>query len=403
LDKIKPSSKRGAVKKQQTETEVKEESTPSEESSEEQIISLDQSSSKKKLGMKKDRDAKKKEREERSRDEKISKEKEKEKTKNNIKEESSQQSKHIVKKTPYNSKSSPRKKSSEDNSPSDDSEKKSKASREKKVLEKTIKQQLTSNVDTSQISDEISKIIKRIEEKRRRVGGNEKKRSVTRSGKSKNISSGKRDKSSTAELYNGNLQINKDITVEHVIDIMELSKVENIEKTDVLLAIIEIALNSTFYSLSTFNRSKSFWEDVMKYKELKKIFDPLKPETLKKYWININRASGDPIQIADFIKKHKILFEENKIMVLPMISTAASYSNKEIEDLEKYVKGIPREPNRTDYNYTQTIDSVTGKIKTEKRKTLTTFKRARHPEPITRTFKGNNIPNNFNVDEIMEG
>ena len=132
--------------------------------------------------------------------------------------------------------------------------------------------------------------LKRIEEKRRRVGGaNEKKRSITRSGgKAINITTGKRHKSSTADLYNGNLQINKDIAVEHVIDIMELSKADIVNKTDVLLAIIEIALNSTFYSLSTFNRSKSFWEDVMKYKELNKIFDPLKPETLKKYWININ-------------------------------------------------------------------------------------------------------------------
>lgn len=372
--------------------EVKEESTPSE-SSEEPVISLDQSSSKKKHLPNGKKDTKK--REERSRDEKISKEK---KTRNNIKEEqSSQQSKHIVKKTPY-------KQNSEEISQSDESEKKSKASREKKVLEKTIKQQLTSNVDTSQISDEISRIIKRIEEKRRRVGGNEKKRSVQRSGKSKAISSGKRDKSSTADLYNGNLQISKDVKVDHVIDIMELSKNDNNLKTDVLLAIIEIALNSTFYSLSTFNRSKSFWEDVMKYKELKRIFDPLKPETLKKYWININNAAGDPVQIADFIKKNKKLFEENRIMVLPMISTAASYSNKDIEDLETYVKGIPREPMRAEYKYTETIDAVTGKTKTEKRKTLTTFKRARYSEPITRRFMGKNIKNTYdNVDEILDG
>ncbi len=314
-----------------------------------------------------------------------------------IKEESSQQSKHIVKKT------SPQKQkeSSEEASASEESEKKSKASREKKILQKAAKQQLTTQIDTSQISDEISKIIKRIEEKRKKVGGgSENRRSGGRGSKSKNTSLTKK-KSSTADLYNGVLQINTKIIVEHVIDILELQKKEYISKTDVLLAIIEIAMNSTYYSLGAYNRSKSFWEDVLKYKELKKIFEPLKAETLKKYWININFAVGDPLQMAGFINRYKDLFEENKILVFPMISTAAAYSKGNISNLEEYIKNIPREPARAEISTIKSVDLATGKIRTEKRTTLTTYKRMRHAEPITRKFVGRNNLND--VDEIIDG
>ncbi len=308
----------------------------------------------------------------------------------------SQQSKHVVKKSPF----TPQKKeSSEEASLSEESEKKSKASREKKVLQKAAKQQLPNAIDTSQISDEISKIIKRIEEKRKKVGGGSEKRRSAGS-KSKNASLTNRDKSSTVELYDGILQINTNLDVEHVIDIKELQNKDSIAKTDVLLSIIEIALNHNYYSLSNYNRSKSFWEDVLKYKELKKIFEPLKAETLKKYWININ-ITGDPLQVADFIKRHKKLFDTYKIMVLPMISTAAEYFKKNIENLEDYIKNIPREVFRQVTKLVETVDLKTGKVKTEKKKTLTTYKRARHAEPITRRFTGKNNVND--VDEIIDG
>ncbi len=302
-----------------------------------------------------------------------------------------------MKKSPFTPQN---KESSEEASLSEESEKKSKASREKKILQKTAKQQLPSAIDTSQISDEISKIIARIEEKRKKVGDTSEKRRSAGS-KSKNASLTKNNnKSSTAELYGGVLQLNSNIKVEHVVDIKEVQKKEQIAKTDVLLAIIEIALNSSYYSLSTYNRSKSFWEDVLKYKELKKIFEPLKAETLKKYWININ-ISGDPQQVADFIKKHKKLFDTYKIMVLPMISTAAEYFKKNIDNLEDYIKNIPREALRAETKLIETVDLKTGKVKTEKKKTLTTFKRARHAEPITRRFTGKNNVND--VDEIIDG
>jgi len=318
------------------------------------------------------------------------------KNKPQVKEESSQQSKHVIKKTPF----TPQKKeSSEEASLSEESEKKSKASREKKVLQKAAKQQLPSAIDTSQISDEISKIIKRIEEKRKKVGGASEKRRLA--GKaSNNASLTKRDRSSTAELYSGILQLNSNIKVEHVIDIKELQKKDKIAKTDVLLGIIEIAMNSSYYSLSSYNRSKSFWEDVLKYKELKKIFEPLKAETLKKYWININ-ITGDPLQVADFIKKNKKIFDTYKIMVLPMISTAAEYFKRNIDNLEDYIKNIPREPFRAETKFTETVDLKTGKVITEKKKTLTTYKRARHAEPIRRIFTGRNNVND--VDEIIDG
>lgn len=321
--------------------------------------------------------------------------KKQDKSKIQAKEETSQQSKHVVKKSPF----TPQKKeSSEEASLSEESEKKSKASREQKVLQKAAKQQLPTAIDTSQISDEISKIIKRIEEKRKKVGASEKRRSTGKA--SNNASVSKRDKSSTAELYNGVLQLNSSIKVEHVVDIKELLKKEKIAKTDVLLAIIEIALNSSYYSLSSYNRSKSFWEDVLKYKELKKIFEPLKAETLKKYWININ-ITGDPLQVADFIKKNKKIFDTYNILVLPMISTAAEYFKRNIDNLEDYIMNIPREASRAETQLVETVDLKTGKVKTEKKKTLTTYKRARRAEPIVRKFIGKNNIND--VDEIIEG
>jgi len=316
-----------------------------------------------------------------------------------IKEESSQLSKHVVKKSPY----TPTKPKDDSDEPSlsEESEKKSKASREKKILQKAAKQQLSNPIDTSQISDEISKIIKRIEEKRKRVGGtSEKRRSSGKDSKTKNLSLSKRDKNSTAEMYNGVLQLNNNIKVEHVIDIKELQKKERIPKTEVLLAIIEIAMNSSYYSLSSYNRSKSFWEDVLKYRDLKKIFDPLKAETLKKYWININ-ITGDPLQVADFVKKNKALFELYNIMVLPIISTASEYFKRNIDNLEDYIKNLPREPIRTETKLIEIIDHKTGKVITEKKKILTTSKRIRNAEPITRKFTGRNNIND--VDEIIDG
>jgi hypothetical protein len=139
---------------------------------------------------------------------------------------------------------------------------------------------------------------------------------------------------------------------------------------------------------------------VLKYKELKKIFEPLKAETLKKYWININ-ITGDPLQVADFIKKNKKIFDTYRIMVLPMISTAAEYFKRNIDNLEDYIKNIPREPFRAETKFTETVDLKTGKVKTEKKKTLTTYKRARHAEPIRRIFTGRNNVND--VDEIIDG
>lgn len=175
---------------------------------------------------------------------------------------------------------------------------------------------------------------------------------------------------------------------------------ENIPKTSVLLALIEIACNTNYYSLGAFHRSRSFWVDVLNYPELKKIFDPLKAETLKKYWININIA-GDPRQVADFVKKYKDLFEEYKIAVLPMISTAIQYFQGKIQDINIFIKNLPKEPSRIHVITTETIDRETGKIKTETKKTLTSYKRTRHPEPITRKFVGKNNKNE--VDEIIEG
>lgn len=305
----------------------------------------------------------------------------------------------MVKKSPY----TPTKPKDDSDEPSlsEESEKKSKASREKKILQKAAKQQLSNPIDTSQISDEISKIIKRIEEKRKRVGGtSEKRRSSGKDSKTKNLSLSKRDKNSTAEMYNGVLQLNNNIKVEHVIDIKELQKKERIPKTEVLLAIIEIAMNSSYYSLSSYNRSKSFWEDVLKYRDLKKIFDPLKAETLKKYWININ-ITGDPLQVADFVKKNKALFELYNIMVLPIISTASEYFKRNIDNLEDYIKNLPREPIRTETKLIEIIDHKTGKVITEKKKILTTSKRIRNAEPITRKFTGRNNIND--VDEIIDG
>ena len=393
-----------------------------EESDDEEIIELDTTSKKLKNKKKSLREKQK----ERSRDEKISLEKIKiseseikkftkknlgKKKNNNIKNlkilndeniksilknESTSNIKHIVKKTSFTPITLKKENSDEEISISDESEQKSKISREKKILKKPLCQKSAPGIDKAQISDEISKIIKRIEEKRKKTNLIEK----IKSYKPKISSSAKREKNTTAESFNGILQLNKNIKENNILDIVELSKTDNFKKTDVLLAIIEVALNSSYYSLSSFNRAKSFWEDVLKYKDLKKIFDPLKAETLKKYWININ-SNGDPIQVADFVKKYKKNFEENKIVLLPMISTAGEYFKQKIDNVENYIKNLPREPQVREIKLIQTIDDFSGKIKTEEKKTLITFKRTRHSDPVNRKFRGKNSLNN--PDEIIEG
>jgi len=254
---------------------------------------------------------------------------------------------------------------------------------------------LPTTIDTTQISDEISNILKRIGEKRKRVetvGKRETK--IRKKIQHKDISCESQDKI---------LQIDKDMKCEHIIDINDLIKTNKNHKfsnTDVVFTLIEIAVNSNYYYLGQNNRSISFWENALNFKVFRKIFELFKAATLKKYWLNVIN-NGDPIQIADFIKKNKNLFDTYNVPVLPIISTALEYFNNKITNLEDYIKNLPGEANKIENEIFEKKDFNSIKLIKDKHKTFTSHKRNRYELPNKRIFTGRNYANE--VSEIIEG
>ena len=184
------------------------------------------------------------------------------------------------------------------------------------ILRKAAKQQYAGKVDTQSISEEISRIIKRVEEKKKK--SKEVDASTTEIVGSKKASKKKEkvrvsDKKFKAEDHFLNLQ--RDSNSHHkFIDFFEIHAKGNpvICNSDLLLAIIEIASNSLYYKIPLSSKSKNFWEEVIKYNELKGVFGYYKADTLKKYWGLLSKKDN-PEKAADLIKKKKKLLDQASI------------------------------------------------------------------------------------------
>jgi len=168
-------------------------------------------------------------------------------------------------------------------------------------LKQSAKQQMSGKVDSQSISDELSKLMKKVEMK------------VSKKSPPKSSPSNSRQKQKiTAKKQNYSIQKNPRSTkFTPVVDIFELAKKNEYNNTDIILAIMELAHNTNGYVLPSSPTSNSFWEEIVQFKEVKRLFQFFRPETLKKYWRYLNYRETYQVAIL-LIKKYKKLLEEKK-------------------------------------------------------------------------------------------
>lgn len=263
-------------------------------------------------------------------------------------------------------------------------------SKERKLVKKPIKHQLGYNVNTKVISEEITKILKKIEDKKR-------KRPAVEAGEVP-MKTSKLVKKLSAQDYGFKIKINPNFKPNHIIKIEEINSKQIISNSDVLLTIIEIATNSDYYSISYNNRSRFFWEDVVKYDDLKNIFKEFKGETLRKYW-KVICSIGDVNKTSDLVKKHKKLFDEIQMKLLPIIVTIKKYLEGQIDDVDTYIRNQTFQVKKTDLFEEIVIDPETGLKKEISYKITTTHNIKKYESKITQEYKGRNFEGP--VDDVL--
>lgn len=255
-------------------------------------------------------------------------------------------------------------------------------SKERKFVKKPIKHQLGYNVNTKAISEEITKILKKIEDKKK------KRPTVVAEVPMK---TSKLVKKPSAQDFGFKLKINPNFTPKtNFVKIDDLNSKTEISNTDVLLAIIEIATFTDYYSISYNNHSRFFWEDVVKYEDLKNIFRDYKGETLRKYW-KIISSIGDVNKTSDLVNKNKNLFDEIQMKLLPIILTIKKYLEGQIDSIETYIRNQTVQVRKTDLFEEVVVDPITGLKKEISYKITTTRSIKKYESKITQEYKGRNF------------
>ena len=188
----------------------------------------------------------------------------------------------------------------------------------------------------SQVTKEIESIFKKIADKKKsktekKFLGKKHKKEVS---KKTSVNKGK----NTAKDFNYDLQKNPNQKVKHSIDLEKLFKEQVIYASDIVLAIIELGFNSEYYLFGYSTRSKMFWEDILKYKILGKIFEGYKSETLRKYWRIL--SSFDFEKIKDLIIKNKKFLDNIPIKLGTIVLTVEKFLLGKIDNFEQYIKDI---------------------------------------------------------------
>jgi hypothetical protein len=202
---------------------------------------------------------------------------------------------------------------------------------------KPIKQQFK-GIDPKGISEEITKIIKRIEEKKKKgvvVTEKKPKRETARREKVKKEIT----RTGKASERKYKLQFNPNLKVPHVCEIFEVAKSPIIRQSDIILAILEFGTNPDYYQLPYSPNSAMFWDDVLEYEEAKAIFQEYKGETLRKYWIILNKTE-DGLKIGELIKKHKSHMDTYPSKIKCIISTIQKYFKGEITQFDVQISTL---------------------------------------------------------------
>ena len=239
----------------------------------------------------------------------------------------------------------------------------------------------------SNIKEEIEKILKKIETNKSKEKKLLSKKKLRKETQIKN----------TAESYDFKLQKNPNITVTHAIDLEKLSKEPEIHSSDVFLALIEVGGNANYYNFGFSNRSKMFWEDILQYKTLAKIFEGYKSETLRKYWRTLSKC--DIEKAKNVVIQNKNYLDNIPIKLRTIASAAEQYANGTIDNFEEYIKNILVDIRKKETYEQEFHNPLTGEITKIKNVRTTTIKRKRYEPGMKKNFIGKNT-DNIGLEEI---
>ena len=239
----------------------------------------------------------------------------------------------------------------------------------------------------SNIKEEIEKILKKIETSKSKEKKLLSKKKLRKETQMKN----------TAESYDFKLQKNPNITVTHAIDLEKLSKEPEIHSSDVFLALIEVGGNANYYNFGFSNRSKMFWEDILQYKTLAKIFEGYKSETLRKYWRTLSKCNIE--KAKNVVIQNKNYLDNIPIKLRTIASAAEQYANGTIDNFEEYIKNILVDIRKKETYEQEFHNPLTGEITKIKNVRTTTIKRKRYETGMKKNFIGKNT-DNIGLEEI---
>ena len=151
--------------------------------------------------------------------------------------------------------------------------------------------------------------------------------------------------SNTKEIYNNYLYGN-------IINLEDLSnKKKPLQNTEIILAIMEICLNSSKYGINLDNSSRNFWEKIGEREDIFSVLKQFKPETLRKYWRRL-RTTNKYKNIIQIINQKKDKLNGNNMKLLSSINAISDYVLFPSKGLDFFIQKYSIKHNgRNDYTY----------------------------------------------------
>jgi len=102
--------------------------------------------------------------------------------------------------------------------------------------------------------------------------------------------------------------IDRNLEVEHVVNLDDLNKKTKLTNSELLFAILEITRNTKYYGMSNSTKSRNFWEILESVEDFQNVFGVFKAETLRKYW-RILSSIEDTDKLINVIKENDKLID----------------------------------------------------------------------------------------------
>ena len=237
--------------------------------------------------------------------------------------------------------------------------------------------------DAKRISQEVEEVIKRIEDKKKLKKEGKLLDKKRKRGESQALVT------HTAKDFDYILQKNPNVKSKPYINLEDLSKHHLITYSDILLALLEVGQNAESYLFAYSSKSRSFWNDILEYKALKKIFVEFKAETLRKYWSELSKY--DTEDTTDLIKKHKSYLDKLPLKLGTIVSSISKLLSGQIKDLKQYIDAIQVDIRKREIFEHEVQNPVTGEVTKIKEVRTTYNTRKKYESGNLKDFKGNAI------------